>query len=143
MANCFPMYWNLVITLLVSFLVSLIILKILAKTFKFVVFIVIFAIVFGVLYFGYDAFVNKAGNLGSSVTDADVVTQSSQPCSSDNDCAFISSPSNCNLVANSCNNIRDSSRFVKASTKVKCSIDSVVIDTNVKCSCRSSLCQRL
>jgi hypothetical protein len=137
------MYWNLIITLLVSFLISLVILKILAKTFKFVVFIVIFAIVFGVLYFGYDTLVNKFGNLGSSVTNPGVVTQSSQPCSSDADCAFISSPSDCNLVANSCNNIRDSSKFVKPSTKVKCSIDSVVIDTNVKCSCASSLCQRL
>ncbi|MFH1210464.1 MAG: hypothetical protein V1645_00975 [archaeon] len=134
---------RLIITALIAFLLSFIILKLLAKTFKFVVFIVVFVVVFGVMYFGYDAFVGKVTDKVGGLGSVETVVPASQGCSSDPDCAFITSPSDCNLVANACNNLRDSSKFFKPSTKAKCAIDSVVIDTGVRCGCRNSVCQRL
>lgn len=141
---------RLIIIALIAFVVSLIILKLLAKTFKFIVFIIIFVVVFGVMYYGYSAFFGKLS------WGVDQITSSNNPpakigqsegCSSDSDCAFISSQSDCNLVVNACNNVRDSSKFFNPSTKTKCSIDSVVIDVNVKCQClkssSGSSCQRL
>jgi len=114
-----------------------IILKLLQKTFKLFVFLLIFVIVFGILYFGYDSFVGKFRDAGKKALDmGDKAEQpSSSGCSADSDCAFVSSPSDCNLVANACNNIMDTSNFFKPGTKVKCSIDSVSIGRGIECYC--------
>ncbi len=137
------MDFRLIVTALIAFLLSFIILKLLAKTFKFIVFIVVFVVVFGVMYFGYDAFVGKVSDKVGGLGSVETVVPASQGCSSDNNCAFISSASDCNLVVNACNNLKDSSKFFKPSTRDKCAIDSVVISTEISCACVNSVCQRL
>jgi len=138
------MYLSLIIALVVAFLLSIVILKLLSKTFKFLVFLVVFTVVFGIVYFGYDTVKGKVNNLGAKAVDS---TISQSACVSESDCAFVVSPSDCNLVANSCNNLRDSSKFFKLNTKVKCFIDSVILNPDVKCSCKKtasgSYCQKI
>ncbi len=141
------MDFMLVVWLVVAFALSLLILKLLQKTFKLFVFLLIFAVIFGVLYFGYDTFLSRFREAGKQALDLKTTPAQSSGCSSDPDCAFVTSPSDCNLVANACNNIKDSSKFFKPGTNLKCSIDSVVLSSEVKCSCKKSAsgsaCERL
>jgi hypothetical protein len=131
------MYLLLIISIVVAFLLSILILKLLAKTFKFLVFMVIFVIAFGIIYFGYDTVAGRFSLLSSPSVEVPPV-QSSTGCSADSDCAFVVSGADCSLVANSCNNIRDSSNFFKPDTKIKCSIDSVVLSPDIACSCKKA-----
>lgn len=142
------MNFTFIITLIVAFVLAIIIFKLLSKTFKLLVFLLIFAVIFGIIYFGYDAFKGKIDNLGSNIIPQTKSTSTtSQVCVADSDCAFVTSVSDCNLVPDSCNNVRDSSKFFKPGTSVKCSIDSVVLSPDIKCTCKKtssgSYCEKL
>lgn len=137
------MYLTLIITLAVAFILSLIIFKLLSKTFKLLVFLVVFAVVFGIIYFGYDAFNGKVGNLGDKfVSPATPTPQpSSQGCIADSQCGFVDfSPPDCNLISDSCN-------YLDPSKLVNCSANSIVVSAYVKCSCKKgssgSYCEKL
>ncbi len=141
------MYLSLAVTVVIALVLSIIILKLLSKTFKILVFLIIFVFIFGVLYFGYDTVTNKFKQLDNGATITDTPSLPVSSCSSDSDCAFVISPSDCNLFANSCNNLRDSSKFFKPNTKAKCSIDAIVLSSDIKCSCvkapEGSKCEKL
>ncbi|MEM4266688.1 MAG: hypothetical protein QW404_01375 [Candidatus Nanoarchaeia archaeon] len=145
------MDFMIVVWVVAALLLSFIILKLLQKTFKFLAFLVIFVVVFGILYFGYDALLGKVKDAGKEALDLKTATEQPQQhslgCTSDSDCGFVTSIGDCNLVENSCNNIRDSSKFFKPGTKIKCSIDSVVVSPEVKCTCKKtssgSFCEKL
>ncbi len=141
------MYLSLTITIIIAFVLSILILKLLSKTFKILVFLVIFVVTFGILYFGYDTFTSKFKQLDKVPATTNTPPLLASSCSSDSDCAFVVSPSDCNLLANSCNNLRDSSKFFRPNTKTKCSIDAIILSPDVKCSCvkvlEGSRCEKL
>ncbi len=129
------MYLSFAVTIVIAFVLSILILKLLSKTFKVLVFLVIFVVTFGILYFGYDTFTSKFKQLDNVAPTTNTPSLPASSCSADSDCAFVISPSDCNLLANSCNNLRDSSKFFRSNTKSKCSIDAIVLSSDIKCAC--------
>lgn len=142
------MDFKLILIIIAAFVIAILLFKILSKTFKFLAFVFIFIVVFGVLYFGYNPFKEKViQKVSDQVTPPSTSVPHAYGCNSDSDCAFVLSKGDCNLVADSCNNIADVSRFYKPGTKVKCSVDSVVLDSNLRCACKKtptgSYCEKL
>lgn len=139
-------FW-LLVSVAVAFFLALLVFKLVSKTFKLVVFIIIFAVILGLVYFGYGSFKDSFKGYTEKASSPGFSQPSSSGCKSDSDCAFVSSAGDCSLVASSCNNLADLSHFYKPGTKVKCSIDTIVVDAGIACSCRAgssgSSCQRL
>jgi hypothetical protein len=112
---------NTLILVIVAIMVILTILKIVFKTIKIVFFIGIILITIVLLYDYYQPMEKDYDKL--SIYD----------CEFDNECMYVVDASNCNLVAERCNNMIKMENYVVNGKR--CNKEGIVIDENITCNC--------
>jgi len=107
--------------ILAAILIIMVILKIIFKTLKIIIFVGIILIT-GTLLYDYFQPVEK-----------DYEELSLYDCEFNNECMYVVNPSDCNLVAEKCNNMIKTENYVVNGKS--CNKEWIVVDFNTTCTC--------
>jgi len=111
------------------------------KAMKWVVAVVVIILVLGLWLYGFSGFFDKVSDVKEKIPELGVqkIARSITGCTEDIECAYVTDPGDCRMVAEYCNNILKEENYLKVQEEVleeECNKTSIQLDYTIDCECK-------
>lgn len=132
---------SLIITAVVIIIVFLI-MKFMFKTLKIILLAGVAILVLGIWFYGFSGFFDKVSDVKEKIPELGVqkIAQSITGCTADIECAYVTEPGDCRMVAEYCNNMLKEDNYKKILEEEvleeDCNRTSIQLDYTIDCTCK-------